>query len=182
MKLSFALNGTKRTVEAEPGENLQALLQRIGIPSVRCSDDGEGFAGATRSSSTEGPFSPASSWRVRRKAAASTRWRASWKKVGSPRCRARCWMPGWCSRRTTARPRRSSSSELLDRSPEPTEDDIRDSLSGLFSRGTGYRAVLPRPWSLPGSGGKTRRSRCRWPRSSVTISVSSERASVVSTG
>ena len=46
MKLSFTLNGVKRAVEAAPGERLDGFLQRIGIPSVRSSDDGEGFAGA----------------------------------------------------------------------------------------------------------------------------------------
>ena len=46
MKINFTLNGTRRSVLAEPGENLQVLLQRMGIPSVRSSDDGEGFAGS----------------------------------------------------------------------------------------------------------------------------------------
>ena len=45
MKISFTLNGVCRSVSAEPGESLQVLLQRMGIPSVRSSDDREGFAG-----------------------------------------------------------------------------------------------------------------------------------------
>ncbi len=46
MRITFTLNRAVRAVSAEPGESLQALLQRIGIPSVRAADDGEGFAGA----------------------------------------------------------------------------------------------------------------------------------------
>ena len=46
MTITFTLNGTRRSVSAEPGESLQELLQRMGIPSVRRSDDGEGFVGS----------------------------------------------------------------------------------------------------------------------------------------
>ena len=38
MSISFTLNRVLRTVPAEPGENLQVLLQRMGIPSVRRAD------------------------------------------------------------------------------------------------------------------------------------------------
>ena len=40
MKVGFVLNGSQRIVDAEPGESLQRMLKRIGIHSVRISDDG----------------------------------------------------------------------------------------------------------------------------------------------
>lgn len=46
MKISFTLNGLKKTVHTEAGENVQALLQRLGIFSVRDSDDHQGFCGS----------------------------------------------------------------------------------------------------------------------------------------
>ena len=46
MKLNFVLNGTPRQVYTEPGENLRELLYRTGINSVRNSDDGFSFAGS----------------------------------------------------------------------------------------------------------------------------------------
>ena len=45
MNITFTLNGYKRTVDAPAGLSLQVLLKRMGIHSVRNSDDGEGFAG-----------------------------------------------------------------------------------------------------------------------------------------
>lgn len=46
MKLNIVLNGTPREVYTEAGENVLKLLKRIGINSVRNSDDGYGFAGS----------------------------------------------------------------------------------------------------------------------------------------
>lgn len=46
MKIAFTLNGTPRTVYAEPGENVQKLLQGMGVHSVRNSDDFTGVTGS----------------------------------------------------------------------------------------------------------------------------------------
>ncbi|MGM0675249.1 MAG: 2Fe-2S iron-sulfur cluster-binding protein, partial [Spirochaetota bacterium] len=46
MIVSFLLNGRQVAFDAAPGESAQAFLQRVGIPSVRNSDDGFGFAGS----------------------------------------------------------------------------------------------------------------------------------------
>lgn len=46
MKLNFTLNGTPRSVYTEAGESVQKLLKRMGIFSVRDSDDNYGFAGS----------------------------------------------------------------------------------------------------------------------------------------
>ena len=46
MSVTFTLNGSKKTISGQPGDNLQAVLQGMGIPSVRDSDGGEGFSGS----------------------------------------------------------------------------------------------------------------------------------------
>ncbi len=46
MKISFILNGRPVTFHGDAGEKAQPFLQRNGIPSVRNSDDGFGFAGS----------------------------------------------------------------------------------------------------------------------------------------
>jgi len=46
MKIKIKLNGTPREIYTEPGENVQKLLKRIGIASVRNSDDGYAFSGS----------------------------------------------------------------------------------------------------------------------------------------
>lgn len=46
MNITFTLNGTSRTVDVLPGENVQVFLQKaMHIPSVRSGDDGTGFIG-----------------------------------------------------------------------------------------------------------------------------------------
>ena len=35
--------------------------------------------------------------------------------------------------------------DLLRRSPHPAEEEVRDALSGLFSRATGYQQQFPNP-------------------------------------
>ncbi len=42
-QISFTLNGLKKNIYAQEGENVQALLQRLGIRSVRDSADYQGF-------------------------------------------------------------------------------------------------------------------------------------------
>lgn len=46
MELTFTLNGVEKRLFSHPGENLRELLYRLGMLSVRDSDDGEGFAGS----------------------------------------------------------------------------------------------------------------------------------------
>lgn len=58
MKISFTLNGLKKTVHTEAGENVQALLQRLGIFSVRDSDDHQGFCGSDTIILNGNPLTP----------------------------------------------------------------------------------------------------------------------------
>lgn len=139
MKLTFVLNGVQRAVTAEPGESLQELLQRIGIPSVRRADDGEGFAGSdtilldgtpvlsglmtagqAEGHSIETIESLMVNGRLSALQGAMLDAGVVQSAFGSPAAALLI-------------------EELLRRTPAPTEDDVRDALSGLFSRATGYR-------------------------------------------
>ncbi len=46
MDICFTLNGRPHQLECEAGQNVQALLKKLGMHSVRNSDDGFGFAGS----------------------------------------------------------------------------------------------------------------------------------------
>ncbi|MBT3271549.1 MAG: molybdopterin-dependent oxidoreductase, partial [Spirochaetales bacterium] len=46
MTINFTLNNETRRVDADPAQSLQKLLKGLGIHSVRISDDGEGFVGS----------------------------------------------------------------------------------------------------------------------------------------
>ena len=46
MDIIFNLNGKPQKVVAQPSDNVQVLLKRLGMRSVRNSDDGYGFAGS----------------------------------------------------------------------------------------------------------------------------------------
>lgn len=139
MKLTFVLNGVPRAVAAEPGETLQELLQSIGIPSVRRADDGEGFAGCdtilldgtpvlsglmtagqAEGRSIETIESLMVNGRLSTLQGAMLDAGVVQSAFGSPAAALLI-------------------EELLRRTPAPTEDDVRDALSGLFSRATGYR-------------------------------------------
>ncbi len=138
MKITITLNGTPRTIYTEPGENVLKLLKRIGINSVRNSDDGYGFAGSdsiwmdgkivlaslliaaqidgkeirtVEYLSKDGPISPVQSALVD----------AGVVQSGYNIPAAALMLE-----------------DLLNRIPNPSRADVRDALSGLFIRDSGY--------------------------------------------
>ena len=139
MDLTFTLNGTKRTVHAAIGENLQSVLQRMGIPSVRDSDEGEGFAGSDTILLDGKPVL----------AGLMVAGQVEGRSIQT----VECLMPG--GRLSVIQEAMLDAgvvqsaynspaaalliADLLRRVERPTEDDVRDALSGLFSRATGYR-------------------------------------------
>ncbi len=139
MKINIILNGAKRSIEAVPGENVQRLLQRLGIHSVRNSDDGFGFAGSdailldgkivnaglliagqidggeiktVESLSTGNALSPVQSAMVD---------------------------AGIVQSAYNAPAAALMITDLLDRIADPSREEIVDALSGLYVRDTGYQ-------------------------------------------
>jgi putative selenate reductase molybdopterin-binding subunit len=139
VSITFALNGARRTVDAAVGENLQALLQRIGIPSVRNSDDGEGFAGSDTILLDGRPV-------LAGLMVAGQAEGRSIETVESLICDGRLSViqesmldAGVVQSAYNSPAAALLIADLLRRIGTPSEDDVRDALSGLFSRATGYR-------------------------------------------
>jgi len=138
MKISIVLNGVPREVYTEAGENVQKLLKRLGINSVRNSDDGYAFAGSD------------SVWMDGRIVNASLLIAAQ---IDGREIRT----VEYLSRDGVISPVQSAMidagvvqsgynipaaalmlEDLLDRIPNPSKEDIKDALSGLFIRDSGY--------------------------------------------
>jgi len=136
--LAFTLNGTRRTVAAEPGESLQALLQRIGIPSVRSSDDGEGFAGSD-TVLVDGTPVLAGLMAVCQAEGRSVETIEGLMKAGRLSVLQEAMLDAGVVQSAYNTPAAALLlEELLRRKESPTEEDVRDALSGLYSRATGY--------------------------------------------
>ncbi|HVP19453.1 MAG TPA: molybdopterin cofactor-binding domain-containing protein, partial [Spirochaetia bacterium] len=160
MNIDFTLNGACRSVSAEPGENLQVLLQRMGVPSVRASDDGEGFAGSD-TILLDGRAVLAGLMVAGQAAGHSIETIESLRQ--GPRLSAlqdAMIEAGVVQSGYNTPAAALLLEELLRRKAAPTEEDIRDALSGLFSRATGYKQFFQavaiararrsdRPWPGP---------------------------------
>lgn len=139
MRISFRLNGRQRTVEAGAGENLQALLQRMGIPSVRNSDDGEGFAGSD-TILLDGKAVLAGLMVAAQAEGRAVDTVESLMKDGELSGIQAAMLDAGAVQSAYNGPAAALLlADLLARKEDPTEEDVRDALSGLFSRSTGYR-------------------------------------------
>ena len=139
MTISFTLNGAARAVIAEPGENLQELLQRTGIPSVRRADDGEGFAGAD-TILLDGTAVYAGLMVAAQAEGRSIETIESLMENGRLSALQGAMLDAGVVQSAFNSPSAALLlEELIRRTPAPTEEDVRDALSGLFSRATGYR-------------------------------------------
>jgi putative selenate reductase molybdopterin-binding subunit len=137
--VTFTLNRVARTVSAEPGESLQELLQRIGIPSVRRADDGEGFAGAD-TILLDGKAVLADLMVAAQVEGRSIETIESLMENGRLSALQGSMLDAGVVQSAFNSPAAALLlEELLRRAPAPTEEEVRDALSGLFSRATGYR-------------------------------------------
>jgi putative selenate reductase molybdopterin-binding subunit len=138
-RLTFTLNGTKRTVPAATGENLQSLLQRMGIPSVRDADGGEGFAGSD-TILLDGKPVLAGLMIAGQAEGRSIQTVESLMPGGRLSAIQAAMLDAGVVQSAYNSPAAALLiADLLRRVENPTEDDVRDALSGLFSRATGYR-------------------------------------------
>jgi len=139
VKVAFVLNGAPRAANAEPGETLQELLQRMGIHSVRRADDREGFAGSD-TILLDGKPVLAGLMNPGQAEGRSIETIESLMKNGRLSALQGAMLDAGVVQSAFNSPAAALLiEELLRRTPAPTEDDVRDALSGLFSRATGYR-------------------------------------------
>ncbi len=139
MKIKITLNGTPRSIYTEPGENVQKLLQRIGIPSVRNSDDGYGFSGSDTilfdgKTVNAGLLVAAQVDGHDIKTVESLSDGVSMSPVQSAMVDA-----GIVQSAYNAPAAALMISDLLDRIPNPSREEIMDALSSLYNRATGYQ-------------------------------------------
>ncbi|WP_370553146.1 molybdopterin-dependent oxidoreductase Mo/Fe-S-binding subunit [Edwardsiella tarda] len=139
MTIRFTLNGTPRTLACQPGENVQQLLFGLGMHSVRNSDDGFGFAGSD-AIIFDGGVINASLLIAAQLEGAVVRTAESlgaWNQL-SPVQQAMVDV-GVVQSGYNDPAAALILTDLLERIPAPSRQDIDDALSGLFSRDAGYQ-------------------------------------------
>lgn len=138
MKVNFQLNGRNVAYDCEPGESLKSLLRRKGIMSVRDGCDGEGSCGLCAvlldgrlvnscqilAPQVEGCRVFTVDWYSRDRTLSI---------VQRSLIDASCVQCGYCTPAVTL-----ALHDLLERSPDPSDAEIRDALSGTLCRCTGY--------------------------------------------
>ncbi|WAM44387.1 molybdopterin-dependent oxidoreductase Mo/Fe-S-binding subunit [Edwardsiella piscicida] len=139
MTIRFTLNGTPRTLACQPGDNVQQLLFGLGMHSVRNSDDGFGFAGSD-AIIFDGVVINASLLIAAQLEGAVVRTAESlgaWNQL-SPVQQAMVDV-GVVQSGYNDPAAALILTDLLERIPAPSRQDIDDALSGLFSRDAGYQ-------------------------------------------
>ena len=139
MKISFTLNGLKKTVHTEAGENVQALLQRLGIFSVRDSDDHQGFCGSDTIILNGKPVN-AGLFIAAQIDGADVKTIESVMKDGRLSAVQSAMVDcGLVQSGDNSPAAALMLTDLLERIPDPSKDDVMDALSPLFSRSAGYQ-------------------------------------------
>ena len=138
MSVSFTLNAVRRTVAAHPGENLQGLLQRMGIHSVRASDDREGFAGSDTILLDGRPVLAGLMAAAQAEGRSIETVEAFMSNGRLSVVQEAMLDAGVVQSAYNAPAAVLLLEDLLRRTADPTEEDVREALSGLFSRSTGY--------------------------------------------
>jgi putative selenate reductase molybdopterin-binding subunit len=139
MEIRFTLNGRKVGFYGAPGESAQKFLQHNGIPSVRNSDDGFGFAGSD-TILLDGKIVGASILLAPQlegrdvKTVEHLREGLSLGVVQQAMLETGCIQSGYNSPAAAL-----MIAELLERNPDPDREAVKDALSPLFNRATGYR-------------------------------------------
>ncbi len=139
MEMTITLNGVEKNILAQPGESLQKVLRKMGMLSVRDSDDREGFAGSDLIL-VDGKPAYANLMVAAQADGRSIRTAESLVKgkklsvVQEAMIDAGVVQSGYNSPALAL-----ALADLLERSPEPGREEIIDALSGIFNRATGYQ-------------------------------------------
>ena len=139
MKVCFTLNGSARSVDCRTGENVQKLLFDLGMHSVRNSDDGYGFAGSD-SILFNGVVVNASLLIAAQLEGATVRTAEAlsiWNElsvVQKAMVDVGVVQSGYNSPAISL-----VLTDLIERHPAPTREQIEDALSGIYDRDTGYQ-------------------------------------------
>ena len=139
MHITFTLNGVEKRLHLNPGDPVQPLLQKLGIHSVRNSDDGYGFAGSD-TILLDGKIAYASLLMAGQlegrevRTVESLLQGRSLSVVQSSMVDAGIVQSGY-----NAPAAALIMTDLLERIENPSREDVVDAFSGLFNRATGYQ-------------------------------------------
>lgn len=139
MKTSFTLNGRPVSWDLSPGESLRDALRRKGVVSVRNACDGEGSCGLC-SVLLDGVLVNSCqilALQAEGRSVATVEHLSEGRRLGIVQralVDASCVQCGYCTPAVAL-----AIQDLLDRSANPTEEEIADALSGTLCRCTGYK-------------------------------------------
>lgn len=138
MEISVKINGISRRLFASPGENVQELLKRNGFISVRDSDDHQGFAGSD-AILLDGKIVNAGVLLAAQLDGKEVKTPESLSQNGvmSP-VQSAMVDAGVVQSAYNAPAAALILTDLLERISNPTKEDIKDALSGIFIRDVGY--------------------------------------------
>ncbi len=139
MKISFELNGTPRSIDTAPGQNVQQLLQSMGIPSVRNSDDHTGFSGSDTILLDNRIVSAGLLIAAQIDGRAIHTVESLSRGNGMSAVQSALVDAGVVQSAYNAPAAALIITDLLKRIPDPRREDIVDALSGLYIRDSGYQ-------------------------------------------
>ena len=139
MKITFLLNGREQQAEVEPRERADAFLRRINVTSIRNGCNGEGTCGACAirfngrlvnscillAAQLDGQEVCTVEYYSKQRTLSAIQ--SALVDVGVVQC-------GYCSAAVVC-----CIEELLERHPNPTDEEIKDAMSGIFCRCNGYQ-------------------------------------------
>ena len=142
MRISLTINGSSRVLDVDPTTPLRDVLRQQGLVSVKYGCDGDGTCGACGvlvdgrlvsscllvAGQLEGKA--VRTVEALAKPRMLTALQSAFVDAGIVQC-------GYCTPAMLL-----AVTELLERAPEPTRDDIKDALSGTYCRCTGYEQVF----------------------------------------
>ncbi|MDO6500954.1 molybdopterin-dependent oxidoreductase Mo/Fe-S-binding subunit [Photobacterium sanguinicancri] len=139
MTIQFTLNGRPQSLECRIGENVQTLLHSMGYHSVRNSDDGWGYAGSDVIL-LNGELINASLLIAAQLEGAEVKTAEALGEWNQLSLVQRTMIDVGVVQSGYNDPALALIlTDLLERIPQPTRDEIDDALSGLFSRDAGYQ-------------------------------------------
>lgn len=138
MEISFVLNGRQRRENVDPSDKADAFLRRIGVLSLRNGCNGEGACGACTIVLNGRTVSSCLLRAVQLdgKEVCTVEYYSKHRQldaIQSAMVDAGVVQCGYCTPAMVL-----AIEKLLDRHPQPTKEQVRDALSGIFCRCTGY--------------------------------------------
>lgn len=142
MEISFVLNGRKRTECADPAEKADAFLRRIGVLSIRNGCNGEGTCGACTILLNGRTVTSCMlrAVQLQGKEVCTVEYYSKHRSldaVQSALVDAGIVQCGYCTPAMVV-----AIEKLLDEHPHPTEEQVKDALSCIICRCTGYKQIF----------------------------------------